>query len=200
MQQTAESTTATAPETQAEPQAVPKAEATTRTADTPVPEVPAQQAVPKAEATKNTADTPVPAVPAQQAEQKAEATPDTADTPVPVLAGKGKAAAKGTAKAKGKATAKGKAKGKTNEPPAEPAATDQKPHSPDAKVNYFEVFSVGRSCTAAEVDTVYKRLALLHHPDKGDKQNGSPAKHYLQFGEIGWARTLAPNCIAPSRS
>ena len=170
MQQTAENTTATAPETQAEP-----------------------QAVPKAEATKNTADTPVPAVPAQQAEH-------TADTPVPVLAGKWKAAAKGTAKAKGKATAKGKAKGKTNEPPAEPAATDQKPHSPDAKVNYFEVFSVGRSCTAAEVDTVYKRLALLHHPDKGDKQNGSPAKHYLQFGEIGWARTLAPNCIAPSRS
>ena len=165
---------------------MPKAEATTSTADTPVPEVPAQQAVPKAEATKN-----------------------TADTPVPVLAGKGKAAAKGTAKAKGKATAKGKAKGKTDEPQAEPAATLQKPlefvqlgkpHSPDACVNYFEIFSVGRLCTVAEVDTVYKRLALLHHPDKGDKQNGSPAKHYLQFGEIGWARTLAPNCIAPSRS
>lgn len=63
---------------------------------------------------------------------------------------------------------------------------------PDAEsVDLYEVLSIPRDAKLEEIKKAYRRLALLHHPDKHATANDSArADASLKFQQIGFAYTV----------
>jgi tetratricopeptide (TPR) repeat protein len=55
--------------------------------------------------------------------------------------------------------------------------------------NYYELLGIDKSATTAEIKTAYKKLALLHHPDR----NGSSPESEELFKHINEAYTVLSN-------
>jgi len=59
---------------------------------------------------------------------------------------------------------------------------------PPTDINPYEVLSLEKNCTPAEVRTSYRKLALLHHPDKAKSEDKTTA--HIKFQEIAFAYAI----------
>lgn len=87
--------------------------------------------------------------------------------------------------------AAGKTQVEGEAPPQKESASEQKPETPQAFIEYedlYLVLGVERDAPSAEIKSAYRKLAQLHHPDHSDAQDAAEtfdriAKAYSVLGD-----------------